>query len=200
AAPAGAAIRVGVAALAPLGGVAAEAAGAGLPGHARIAVVAAERDEHFVVRVDAALQRARVAHAVVGARCAVALAVVGLEARRIAVAEGAALGLVQTLDAQVTREPDAHQARAAGSERAEGGRDGRLGVPLHVRRITQSVVVDGAELERALRRIGVVERERRAEAQLRRVVVLRGDRNGRRRFGDAGARVVHRAATPGRDS
>jgi hypothetical protein len=50
-----------------------------------------------------------------------------------------------------------------------------------------AVVVERAELERALRRVGVIERERRIEAELGRIVVLGRDRDRRRRLGNAGA-------------
>src|SRR5262249_35785762 len=147
AATAGAAVGVRRAALAPLGGVGAHAARAGLPGHRRIAVVAAERDEHLVLGRDAAAARTRVADAVGRAGSAVALPVVGLEAGGITLARLTALRFVQARDTEVAREAGRHETRTTGGQRTERRRDRRHRVALHVRRIGQAVVVERAELE-----------------------------------------------------
>ena len=74
-----------------------------------------------------------------------------------------------------------------------GATDGRRRVALHRGRIGVAVVVDRAELEAARRRVVAVERQRRLEDQLRRIVVLGRDHDRRRRLGQAGARVRRRA-------
>src|SRR6185436_557972 len=159
-------------------------------GNARVAVVAAERDEHLVRGRDATAQRTCVADAVVGPGRAVTLVVVGLVAGRVAFARCATLRFVQAHDALVLGEAaGAGDETRAARERPDGRRNDRRRVPLHVARIGVTVVVERAELERPLRRIGIVQLERIGEAELRRIVVLRGDRDRSGRFGDAGAGI-----------
>src|SRR5262245_17061854 len=172
---------LGVVAVAGLSLVRAAAAdtGAGLARHARIAVVAAEEDEHLGLGGDAALQRARVAHAVVGAWRAVAVAIV-------AEALLTALGGVHAVDVLV---------RAAGGPAlpadadALEGRVGRGRVALHGLGVGVAVVVDGAELEPPRHRIVTVERQRRRVDDLRRVFVRGRGHDRRRRLGQAGRRI-----------
>src|SRR5262249_25786391 len=142
----GRAVGVLLAALPPVRARCADA-GAVLPRDRRIAVVAAEHDEHLVLGGDAALQRARVAHAVVGAGGAVTQPIVA----------NAPLPALRGLKEEEARAgPAGGPALAADAETLEG-RIRRRRVALHRIRIGVAVVVDGAELEPPGGGIGAVQ-------------------------------------------